>query len=775
MDRNAKIRLTTIAMAVSGALAFIGCGGGGGSSVELPAGPKQPAGMENLKAMGDPKATLSVEGKLYRDLDGNGKLDVYEDWKNSAEVRGDGLLNAIAADKKAVADEVPEGVQQLIGLMNVYNTFVAGAEGTALAIPGVAVSNCKDGESKEYKYVCEKEVRFYGLMPSMATTEMMKVGGRYYTIRETRTKAEVMAEWTNNMQKIAAKTSKWGIPAVFTANPQNHASTGAGFAEASGVYSYWPNIPGMGAAMLGEKEANGGKYTSFIKDFAQLAAKEWVATGVRKGYMYQADLASEPRWNRNNGTFGDDPDLVAEIQKQLVEGFQDTRAGDFKLKPHSVALTTKHFPGNGIAPRGVDSHDAVGKFAPYTTQGSLLSWQIKPFKAAIDAGTSSIMTYYQIPDGNVEQLPKDYWFSSTQQFEAVGAAFNKKLLDYLKGPLNFKGYINSDSRVTLKEGQPHGVEDYTPEARVVKTINAGLNLLSLGHGEIDASGKTTVWGHEQMLNAYKSGKISLETIKKAVKPLLTEMFQLGLFDNPYVDVSKVKSIVKTPEAQAKADLAHRKSIVLLKNDNVLPLKLDSASVKLYVEVFAKTEDNADAAKANLKTKAMRDFVKATYPNVQVVEDYTQATHSLLLVSPVNFLVTKVDGQDVPHYQEIEINANTTGAKVPRIGEIQDAMVQAGKPVIVVVNMGNPWLIDGIEPKAKAMITTYDVTNDALFDVITGKFNPIGRLPIAIPRNLDEVKNNVPDTPGHMEKSPSYAYKDALGNVYTFKHGLSYKQ
>lgn len=796
MDRNTKIRLSTIALAVSGALAFIGCGGGS-SSTPVASGPTadQKAVSEKIKTLKNvnpDEKTIEKDGLTFRDLNGNGKLDDNEDYRKPAADRAAALLDAMSpsAGKTADTSQDEAKVKQLIGLVNVFNVYIANG------------NFCKDGtnpsfDGKKYDLVCEKQGITYwpfpGGVPSKSTSEMMQAGARYFTIRDNPSAAD-LAKWTNNLQKLAAKT-QWGIPVVITSNPRNHIAAGGGFAEASGVYSFWPNMPGLAAAALGEKVAKGSQ--TLIRDFASEAAKEWVATGVRKGYMYQADLATEPRWERNNGTFGDDPDLVAEIMQQLTEGFQGTKAGDFVLKPTSVALTTKHFPGNGVAPNGIDSHGSAGNHAMYSTPGSL-AWQVKAFQGAIDAGTSSIMTYYQIPSGNIaQQLPAKYLVGGG--VEEVGTGFNKSMLSYLKGDkadggLGFKGYINSDSRITIREGQPHGVENLSAEDRIAKSFNAGMELLSIGHGEHNmVTGKAPIWADEEMFKAYKAGKISLEIIKKAAKPLLTEMFQMGLFDNPYVDESKVASIVSTEALKAKAALAHQKSVVLLKNDNVLPLKVDDAAVKLYVEVFAKAEDNADPAKQNSRTKAMRAWVKSHYPNAQVVEDHAQATHAILMVSPSSVTICEKAGggeeicastlgkstaeaqaiEDSKRHQEIRINAFSAGTKTSKIAEIQDAMVAAGKPVIVVVNMGNPWLIDGIEPKAKAMITTYDTTNDALFDVITGKFNPTGRLPIAIPRNWEEVQKNAADTPGHMEKSATYAYKDALGKVYTFGYGLSY--
>ena len=829
MTRNTKIRLSTIALAVSGALAFIGCGGGGGgssSSYTPPPEVPQPAGMDKLKAMGDPKATITVDGKLFRDASGDGKLDAYEDWRKPADARADALIDAISADKKAAADDVPEGVKQLIGLMNVSNAFVASTKNTEATSGACLVKEGAAGVSTEYPYICEKFAIWMGFMPSRTTTEMMQSGIRYYTIRDN-PPLDVLAAWSNNLQKLAAKTSKWGIPVVLTSNPRNHVASGAGFSEAAGVFSSWPAEAGLAAAMLGEKEANGGKYSSLVKEFAENASQEWVATGIRKAYAYQADLATEPRWSRNNGTFGDDPDLVAEIHKQLVEGFQKTSAGNFKLTDKSVALTTKHFPGNGVAPRGVDSHDGKGKWANYTTPNSI-SWHVKPFQAAIDAGTSSLMTYYQIANSTVDQLPKAFWFSPTQQFEAVGIAYNKKALDWLKadksqGGLGFKGYINTDSRITIAEGQPHGVENLTPQQRVEKVVNAGIDILSIGNGEykkelnplrgtVTEPSHVEVWAVDEMLKNYKEGKISLAKVKSAVKPLLTEMFQLGLFDNPFVDDATAKAKANTADIQKKAHAAHQKSVVLLKNQgDLLPLNVKDSGVKLYVDVLGPQETPLTGTH-NVGTNTLRQMLTAKGANLA---EFADATHVLLVIKPTTQNLCKTSdaateetpcpspygkatwGEILTEMHRIEslktsvdisLNSftldkkfgpvNTEAVKTPGL----EAIMASGKKIIVAIDMGNPWILGNVEPKASAMLATYGVTNQALFDILTGKdaegkaVKPIGRLPTTVPSNLVELEKKPADMPGHyyVKDHAAYPYKDSEGKVYQFGFGLSYK-
>ena len=201
----------------------------------------------------------------------------------------------------------------------------------------------------------------------------------------------------------------------------------------TGLFSVWPGTLGMAAT----------NDPQLIKDFAEIARAEWRATGIRKDYGYQVDVATEPRWTRNRTTFGEGPQLSASITRSIVLGFQGPQLG-----PDSVAQTIKHFPGHGPQPKGLDAHNSEGQFTAYPTPGSLFMYHIVPFQAAVDAGTSAIMSYYPIPSNALSsaQLPSNWWQSPTQQFEQVGAAFNRTLITtLLREYMGFKGYVNTDS------------------------------------------------------------------------------------------------------------------------------------------------------------------------------------------------------------------------------------------------------------------------------------------------------------------------------------------
>ena len=369
---------------------------------------------------------------------------------------------------------------------------------------------------------------------------------RYVIFRQTPT-VDVIAKYTNQLQELG-EASRLGIPVVVTSNPRNHASTDyTNIAASEGQHSFWPGPLGFAAA--GDTKA--------VKEFSEIAAKEWRAAGIRKVYGYTADIATDPLWARIEDTFGENPKVASDMIYNVIKGFQ----GD-ELGPDSVAITVKHFPGGGARDNGLDPHFVEGKFNPYPTEGSLLKYHIPPFEAAIKANVSSIMPYYAYPsnDSADQGLP---WYKKTQQFEEVGFALNDAILDgFLREGLGFKGYVNSDTGAIGDNAW--GAEGLTLEQKFAKAINAGTDIIS-GSSE-----------PQFIINAVKEGLLSEEAVNESVTLLLTEMMNLGLFEDPYVDVQHALDVVAKPEVQAKAYEAHLKSIVLLRNDkNILPLKDDT--------------------------------------------------------------------------------------------------------------------------------------------------------------------------------------------------------
>lgn len=640
----------------------------------------QATGQPEIEA--SKKGVLKVEGKQFRDLDGDHSLDTYEDWRQPVDVRVADLVTKMTLAEKA-------------GLM-LINTHTP-------------ISNPADG-------------RYVKADDSMIVGKNM----RYVIFRQTPT-VDVIAKYTNQLQELG-EASRLGIPVVVTSNPRNHASTDyTNISASEGQHSFWPGPLGFAAA--GDTEA--------VKEFSEIAAKEWRAAGIRKVYGYTADIATDPLWARIEDTFGEDPKVASDMIYNVIKGFQGE-----KLGKDSVAITVKHFPGGGARDNGLDPHFVEGKFNPYPTEGSLLKYHIPPFEAAISADVSSIMPYYAYPsnDSADQGLP---WYSEDQQFEEVGFALNKSILtDFLRGQLGFKGYVNSDTGAVGNNAW--GAETLTPVEKMAKAINAGTDIIS---GSSDPT---------LITKAVEQGILTEEEVNKSVTLLLTEMMNLGLFEDPYVDPQNALDVVANPEAKELAADAHLKSIVLLRNDkNLLPLKdAKLKDVKLYVEMFPGGTDGAS-------TKGLIETIKKHDPSITITNNIEEATHAYIYVKPVQ--------SNWDNNPRITIGPETGITNLDKIIDIQKTV-----PTITAVNMTNPWVLDEIEPNAAALIATFGTKAEAVVDVIRGEFNPIGKLPFALPASMTAVDNEVGDVPSFApEEDPEYSYVNKSGDKYEYGFGLSY--
>lgn len=633
------------------------------------------------------KPIITVGGQQFRDLNANGQVDAYEDWRLSTDDRVADLVERMTLLEKASL--------MMISSYNANNTPPA-----------------------------------------------IDRGNRYFIVRDD-PEPSALAERHNTLQQRAEGT-RLGIPNVMASNPRNHvaAESIAGHAEAAGgQLSDWPSEPGLGAT----------NDPALVKEFAQIAAREWRAVGIHKGYMYMADVATEPRWTRANGTFGEDADLASDMISAVVEGFQGEDLG-----PTSVALTTKHFPGGGPRVEGTDPHFEWGQTNEYPTAGSLFEYHLPPFRAAIEAGTSSIMPYYARPenDGTAEQLPQHLWFSPTQQFEEVGMAFNERMITgLLREELGFQGYVNSDTGAVGSENW--GVKDLTLAEQYAKAINAGTNMFS---GGADPT---------EVVNAVNTGLVAESKIDTSVSFLLAEIFDLGLFEDPYTDPAEAQAIGDSVESQARANEAHRKSLVLLRNGGAeqwasAPLPITAAEesdVKLYIEVFRRDQQAE-------QTAAVRQSVAELWPEVELVDNPAQATHSLLWVVP-SLAWNRDDTLGSPPSVVLGLNEDTR-IDVDRINAVQSQV----DTNIVVLNATNPWLIDNIEAQADAIVTSFNTRTDALLGLVRGEFDPSGKLPWGLPKDLGAVQQNASDVPSYAETF-EYDFVDAAGNEYAFGYGLKY--
>ena len=625
------------------------------------------------------KPIISIGKNQFKDLNGNGKLDPYEDWRLPVEQRVEDLLSRMTLAEKA-------------GLMHIVS-FSAGTNLDAIQ---------------------NRQIHYLTLRGGFAT-------------------AGDAASSINAWQQIAEGT-RLGIPLVMNSNPLNNLGGGNAVFEPGGgpgLFSIWPGTLGMAAT----------NDPTLIQEFAAIQQSEWRATGIRKMYGYQIDVTTEPRWTRNNTTFGEGPWLNASIARSLVLGNQGQQLG-----MDSVAETMKHFPGHGPEPFGLDAHNAEGQWTIYPTPGSLFAYHIVPFQAAVDAGVSAIMSYYPRPDNSRSgvQLPSAWWQSPTEQFEEVGAAFNETLITkLLRGYMGFKGYVNTDSGVMCNPPggvcTDWGVQSLTIPQRYAKAINAGVSLFS------ESTDPT------QLIAAVNQGLITEADLNPSVRLLLTEMFKLGLFEDPYVDPTQAQTIAHSAAWQQVADQAHRESLVLMRNDHqVLPI---TNPVNLYVQVFTSGAANAAAQTAALKALFAND------PVVHVVDSLGQASAALIWVRPSQV--------ELPDKSRIDIAIGpNTGIDVATVQQIEAAV-----PTVMAVNLTTSWVMNNVEPGAAAVIGTYDVEAQALVDLVRGRFQPRGKLVMSIPANQATIDNNATDVPGYLE-GPNYSYTNAANDQYVFGFGKS---
>lgn len=688
------------------------------------------------------KELIDVDGLRFKDLNGNGELDPYEDWRLSPQERAADLVARMTLEEQ-------------VGLMLINTRF------TGYQVPADAPTS-HDGILDER--IIEAGTSIFATRKVYPTTETIeRMHLRHYILRENDSPSR-LAAWNNAMNEVAEGT-RLGIPCLTASNSRNeNGEMVFGMNDAVGIFSTFPATMGIAAAVLGD-QADGGD-ASLIDGFAQAVRTEWLATGIRKGYMYMADVVTDPRWQRIYGTFGESPELVSDIIGRLVRGLQ----GD-ELGPESLATTIKHFPGGGPRENGFDPHYKEGKWNCYPTPGSLETYHMPPFKAAVR--TSSFMPYYSAP--SIRRSVVQAVDGVDVPYEEVGFAFNHYFLsDVLRGQLGFTGYVNSDSGIT--DNMCWGVEDLSRPERFAKAIMAGTDLIA------DTN------NIEDLTTAITNGWISRTRVAEACQRLLVEMFTLGLFDEKtYVDAAAADAVVAASPGWALAAETHRKSVVLLKNsERSLPL---AAGTTVYVEVFHK--DPRQSAK---KTAQAREQARAA-SGIELVEvpeaadavvlfldpqsgNYFNATPGLLeLTLCEDKPLRSLDGEWYPE---------TTVTGIARFRELCASARSRGAKVIVSVNVSLPWILDDIEPLADALLAGFSTFYDAQYDVITGAFAPKGKLPITLPASeaviaVDEAGVCVSpnDVPGYakqqyMPEGLTYAYTDGAGNAYTLGFGLRYE-
>ncbi|WP_461066327.1 glycoside hydrolase family 3 protein [Spirosoma horti] len=636
--------------------------------------------------------SLTQNGLSFKDLNKNGKLDKYEDWRLPVETRVQDLIAQMTIEEK-------------VGFMLISTTRLAGDNSFQQGAPKSEITSGFNEEDlvQNMNMFTRKPLPYPMTMAVGTTKGVMQNQLRHFILRAN-TSAKTMAEWSNNLQALC-ESSRLGIPAIVASNPRNHITVDAaiGLSVGTTVFSKWPGELGL-SAMHDLK---------LTREFADIARQEWAAVGIRKGYQYMADLATEPRWQRIEGTFGESADWTADMTREVVLGFQGP-----KLGLHSVGLTTKHFPGGGPQVEGQDPHFDWGKDQHYP--GHMFDYHLKPFQAAIDAGTSAIMPYYAKPIGT--------------NYEEVAFAYNKAIIkDLLRDKMGFQGIINSDTGPI--EMMPWGVEKLSIPERYQKAIDCGVDLFS-------GSGDPSI-----LLETVKKGLVSEKRINESIARLLREKFVLGLFENPYVDADIAQKTVGNAEFQKRGDLAMRKSIVLLRNSaKLLPL---APQTKVYMESYY---DNG-------RSQTPITVIKPTANtgSLAFVGTKEEADVVVLWLTPNSGSLFSSTGAPI----ELQLSKN-------KIDVAHVNAITSAKPTVLLINYTSPWIIDEVDKATvKTILATFGTTTDAVLDVLSGAFKPTGKMPFTTPVSRQAVLDNQSDVPGYM-KPKGYA-------LFTFGDGLTYEK
>ena len=721
------------------------------------------------------RRVFTQDGLTFKDIDGSGSLSAVNDWRNAPAVRAAAY------------------VQQLTVKEKIAQLFISDWRMAKYPMTGPMAAMYKDMKRKsdEYGILDEGEFRgktIFGEQHLPSTTTLLKDWfNRHVILRANATPAD-MADWMNEAHAVCEQCEHF-IPVAAASNSRNeNGELVFGMNDAGGVMATWPGTLGIAAAVKGYR-------IDLVDKFAATVRREWNACGLRKGYMYMADTMTDPRWQRTYGTFGEDPELISEIMTHIIPGIQGSDKG---VITDGVAVTTKHFPGGGARENGFDPHYAAGQWNVYATPGSLETYHLPPFAAAVKAGTASVMPYYSKPAAEKSAPQRDLQ-GNMIDMQPYGFAFNHYFIDtMLRGQMGFTGYINSDTGIA--HNMAWGVEMLDVPERIGFAVNhAGVDIISglfdneAGQEAYDRA-RSDYYDTHPVPQGFTKEQLVLtdEALDRAVTRTLTELFALGMFDDPYRDPEEAERVVADPADRAAAAEAHRRSVVLLKNDGTLPI---SAGKKIYAEAFLKNPEQAQAA-----TQALRSELKGC----TLVEDAAEADIALLFVSPSsgeyfnatpgyleldiceNKTVHNVDAEGRP---TADTHTETTLAGAGRLAEIAAAVHAHGGKVISNINFSMAWQVGNVERISDVLLAGFDTYRDATLDVIFGRFVPTGKLPMTLPKG-DEVlavdaqgvcisPNDVPgfDKDRYMpdnlkdENGKAYAYRDAAGHYYEYGFGL----
>ncbi len=707
---------------------------------------------------------LTVSGMAFKDLNKNGKLDKYEDWRLPTDERAKDLAAKLT-------------VEQIAGLM-LYSRHQA-----IPTAPGGPFAGKYNG-----KPFAESGAQAYDL--SDQQIEFLTRDNVRHVLITSVQSPEIAARWNNKAQALAEKLGM-GVPVNTSSDPRHGTRADAEYnAGAGGSISMWPSSLGLAATFNPE----------LVQKFGQIAATEYRALGIATALSPQVDLATDPRWNRFNGTFGEDPLLSTDIGRAYIDGFQ-TSIGAKEIKDgwgyNSVNAMVKHWPGGGSGEGGRDAHYGFGKYAVYpgnNFQTHFLPFTEGAFKLHGKTGmASAVMPYYTI------SYNQDKTYN-----ENVGNSYNKYIIgDLLRGKYKYDGVVCTDWLVTGDEtavdifltGKSWGAEKLTVAQRHYKALMAGVDQYG-GNNEVAPVLEAYQMGVKEHGEAFMRKRFEQSAVR-----LLRNIFRVGMFENPYLDAAVSKQTVGKPEFMQAGYQAQLQSIVMLKNKaQALPIAKNKT---VYIP--------------KRFTPAGRNFLGIPYPekldypvNLTIVQKYFKVTDNpeeadlalVFIANPNSGLGYNSEAANAGETGYVPIslqygdysakgtrnpslaggdplekftNRTYEGKSTQTINRMDLTMVtetyskMKGKPVIVAMNTANPAIVSEFEKQANALLVHFGVQDQALLDIITGASEPSALLPMQMPADMQTVEAQAEDVPRDMK-----CYTDSEGHTYDFGYGLNWK-
>jgi beta-glucosidase-like glycosyl hydrolase len=602
---------------------------------------------------------VSEDGVEYRDLNGNGVMDPYEDPRRPVAERVADLLGRLSLEEKA-------------GLL--FHTVIeAGADGTVKEAPGDI------SKSPTSVVVTQKHLSHFNVHALLD--------------------ARMAARWYNNLQRIAESTPH-GIPVTISTDPRHAFLENAGVSFSAKAFSQWPESLGLAAL----------RDPALVERFADIARQEYVAAGIRCALHPAIDLATEPRWARQAGTFGQDSALTAELAVAYVRGFQGPELGR-----ESVACCSKHFPGGGPQKDGEDAHFPYGREQVYP--GGRFDDHMAPFRAVVEAGTAAIMPYYGMPVGlEVDGEP----------IEEVGFGYNRQVVTgMLREGLGYDGVVLSDWELVMDNhvgdkvlpARAWGVEHLDAHGRMELILHAGADQFG-GEECVDV-----------LLELVAQGRVTEERIDESARRLLTVKFRLGLFDDPFVDEDRAAEVVGRQDFRDEGHAAQARSVTVLQAGSdaaALPLR---SGLKLYVE-------NVSPEVAARLGTVVATPEEADVALVRLMAPFDPRSDLFL--------------ESWFHQGSLEFQPGLA---------TRLARVAAACPVLVDVTLDRAAVLTPLLDVASTVVVSYGSTDEALADALSGVIPPEGRLPFDLPRSMEQVRRHHEDVAG---------YDDPL---FPFGHGL----